>query len=79
MSLRDTVCGHTKYEGCPPCPCDREVLEAWHNGELIERVSLDYEAAAKALWPYFPKEKRDALQKRLAKKGVDAALGVHDE
>ena len=43
-------------------------------GRLVP-VDPDYQAAAKALWPYFPKEKRPLLQERLAKKGVDAALG----
>ena len=42
-------------------------------GALVP-VDPDYQAAAKALWPYFPKDKRPLLQERLAKKGVDAAL-----
>lgn len=41
--LRDMVCGHTKYEGCPPCPCERAVLDAWFAGQLIERATIDYE------------------------------------
>ena len=77
---RDMVCGHTKYEGCPPCPCGRAVLDAWFAGQLIERATIDYEAAAEALWtwPAGQSEPSPAMKARYAKdarRAVDAAVG----
>jgi hypothetical protein len=33
-------CGHTKFEGSPPCPCDRESVSLVDYGVLKERARI---------------------------------------
>jgi hypothetical protein len=34
------ICGHTKFEGSPPCPCDRDTVSLADYGVLKERARI---------------------------------------